>query len=204
MPIQTQKLHAIPLPIAQVLRRAINAKSAVDRHHLAFFAGEALMKLAAAARVSVYLQYCFGPGGKLSQQLESLVLPSTGHWLGFLRDVSAHLVKQSDRGMIPLAESYLNLAKAHPEWNNVEQFLITCVEVCTLKKEGATEARRKGVLGFFTALVAYRNQVMGHGAQRQRSYYEQMGPLLLNAVVEVIQAEPLLGGARIRQSNFGT
>ncbi|MFC1849886.1 hypothetical protein ACFL27_06720 [candidate division CSSED10-310 bacterium] len=95
-------LNTLPLTIAQVQRRAINAKSAVDRHHLAFFA-----------------------------------------------------------------------------------------------KEMATEARRKGVLGFFTALVAYRNQVMGHGAQRQRSYYEQVGPLLLDAVMDLFQDQSLLGGLEL-------
>ncbi|MFC1853421.1 hypothetical protein ACFL27_24760 [candidate division CSSED10-310 bacterium] len=55
----TYEINKLPLPIAQVIRRAINAKSAVDRHHLAFFAGEAMLKLAASARVGVYLKYCF-------------------------------------------------------------------------------------------------------------------------------------------------
>ncbi|MFC1849592.1 hypothetical protein ACFL27_05225 [candidate division CSSED10-310 bacterium] len=196
-------LNTLPLPIAQVLRRAINAKSAVDRHHLAFFAGEAMLKLAAAARVGTYLQHCFEAGSKLAQQLESLVLPSTGHWLGFLRDVSAHFSKQPGRGMVPLAELHPVLTKAHPEWQQMDRFLATCVEEGALKKEIASEARRKGVLGFFTALVAYRNQVMGHGAQRQRSYYEQVAPLLLEAVMELFQDHSLLGGLELAVARLG-
>ncbi|MBW2453447.1 MAG: hypothetical protein JRI68_03005 [Deltaproteobacteria bacterium] len=38
----------LPVPLAELVRRALNGKSAVERHHCAFYLAEATLKLAAA------------------------------------------------------------------------------------------------------------------------------------------------------------
>lgn len=65
----------LPLPIAQLLRRARNAKSPKERHDTAFFAWEASVRLCAAA-------------GPPSEPL-ALTHPSLGQWLAALRPGSA-------------------------------------------------------------------------------------------------------------------
>ena len=48
-------LHSLPLPLAQLLLRALNAKSAIEQHHCAYYLLEASIKLAAAARAGAWL-----------------------------------------------------------------------------------------------------------------------------------------------------
>jgi len=61
---------ATPLPIAAVLRRARNAKSPKERHDTAYYAWEALLRLAVAARPP--------------SDPRSLLLPSAGSWAAAL------------------------------------------------------------------------------------------------------------------------
>ncbi|MFC1850649.1 tetratricopeptide repeat protein [candidate division CSSED10-310 bacterium] len=63
--------------------------------------------------------------------------------------------------------------------------------------------RPRASLRFFTALVAYRNQVMGHGSQRQRGYYDKMGPALLESLLEVLSDQSLLGGFELAVARLG-
>ena len=44
----------LPLPLAQTLRRAVNAKSASDQHLGAYYFFESTLKLAAAAQIAAY------------------------------------------------------------------------------------------------------------------------------------------------------
>jgi hypothetical protein len=132
-------LSGLPLPIAHVVRRAINAKSAVDRHHLAYFAGEVALKLAASARVGVVLDRCLEPGSPAARSLDSLALPSAGHWLGLLRDLSQVLAKRRDAGLLPLADEGAGLTARRPEWQGVDAFLEAAVAEGALSQEVATE-----------------------------------------------------------------
>jgi hypothetical protein len=48
-------IRRLPLPMAQLYRRACNAKTALDRHHNAYYLAEATLKLAAALRIGAAL-----------------------------------------------------------------------------------------------------------------------------------------------------
>ena len=46
--------HRLPLPLAQLYRRAHNARSAMERHLTAFYLWEAALKLLACRAVAAY------------------------------------------------------------------------------------------------------------------------------------------------------
>ena len=84
-PIDDNLVARLPLPLAQLYRRAHNAKTAQDRHHHAYYLAEATLKLAACVRIGIALHYGLEPRSALAQRLEQLCLPSTGQWVGMLR-----------------------------------------------------------------------------------------------------------------------
>ena len=49
-------------------------------------------------------------------------------------------------------------------------------------------------MGFFDLLAAYRNEVIAHGGHRPTAFYDDLGPLLLRAAVEVLGRVELFGG----------
>jgi hypothetical protein len=52
----------LPLPLAQLHRRAFNAATSQERHGRAYFLAEAALKLAASLRIGIALQHgCAGP-----------------------------------------------------------------------------------------------------------------------------------------------
>jgi hypothetical protein len=191
-------LGRLPLPLAQLYRRARNAKTPQDRHHHAFYLAESALKLAASLRIGVALAHGLEPRSPLAQNLEQLCLPAVGHWVGFLRETTDYLRRRPDAALLPLANAHEALLR-HEALPAVRAFAERAArggpdEHPPLAPEQARDAARQGVLGFFTLVAAYRNQVFGHGAQRLPAYYEDLGPLLLDAACEVLSQECLFGG----------
>jgi tRNA A-37 threonylcarbamoyl transferase component Bud32 len=193
-------LQTLPLPLAQLLRRAMNGKSAAERHHGAFYLAECTLKIASAARVGLWLDRALVPGGDLARKLEALVLPSLGHWCELLRELTLSLSKRPDVALLPPLCDAAALARKRPEWTHVAALGRRGVEVEIFGEEPAKQASRRGVLGFFDLVVAYRNVVIGHGAQRTSAFYEELAHLLLDAVVEVLADPALLGGLELAQA----
>jgi hypothetical protein len=195
---RTDAVSLLPLPLAQLYRRACNAKTSQDRHHHAFYLAEATLKLAACLRIGIALGTGLESRSPLARTLESLCLPSIGHWVGFLRDTTEYLRQRPDVVLLPLAGHHEALlrASALPAVRQLAQRASRggADDAPPVTPEQAREASRQGVLGFFNLLAAYRNQVFGHGAQRLSAFYEELGPLLLAATAEVLQQECLFGG----------
>ncbi|MBI4605984.1 MAG: hypothetical protein HY721_28805 [Planctomycetes bacterium] len=188
----------LPLPLAQLYRRTRNAKSALDRHHNAYYLAEATLKLAACLRIGVALANGLEPRSELAQALEDLCLPSVGHWVGYLRQASLHLQARADAALLPLAGTHERLLRAEP-LPAVRAFAERAGRggpegAPAVAADLARDAARQGILGFFNLVAAYRNQVFGHGAQRLLAFYEELGPLLLDACLEVLRQECLFGG----------
>ena len=192
-------LQALPLPLAQLLRRSLNGKSAVERHNNAYYAAEAALKLAAAARIGVWLDRCIEPGGPLARQLEALALPSAGHWAGFLRDVDRALAGRPDCATLPLGDALGKLDRRREDWTRVRALAEAAEEAGVVTDQVRKSALREGFVGFFNLVVAYRNEVMGHGAQRRTAHYERFGELFLGALEEVFGGTELFGGLRLGQ-----
>jgi predicted Ser/Thr protein kinase len=192
----------LPLPLAQLLRRALNGKSAVERHHGAFYVAECALKLASAARVGLWLERALVPGSELARRMEALVLPSLGLWCELLRELGLSLAQRPDAALLPLAGSAAALVRKRPEWARVSALGQRGVALGVLREEPVKQALRKGALGFFDLVVAYRNEVIGHGAQRSNAFYEELSHLLLEALTEVLAEPALFGGMELCQARL--
>ena len=191
-------LRRLPLPLAQLYRRARNGKTPVDRHHNAYYLAEATLKLAASARIGAALLAGLDHQSPLARSLEQLCLPSVGHWVGFLREASTYLRARPDAALLPLASSHEALAR-HEPLPAVREFAERASrgvddEQPPIAPEAARQAAARGILGFFDLVAAYRNQVFGHGAQRPPAFYDELGGLLLAASAEVLRRDALFGG----------
>ena len=77
LPFDDDLLRRLPLPLAQLYRRAHNAKSPQERHNAAYYLWETALKLlgsvliaeAAARRID-----------GIAERLQSLSRPAVGHW----------------------------------------------------------------------------------------------------------------------------
>jgi len=181
------RVQTLPLPLAQLLVRCLNGKSAVERHHHTFFLAEASLRLVGAAAVGAWLAD-EAPAPTLRPQLANLRRASLGHWVGWIREVRrAHAppVLTFDEGSTEATEAWARAVARHE----------------VLAPSLVRSLRRRGPLGFFEALTTYRNSVMGHSAQRVRAYYEEVTPLLLEAVLEQLRAIPWIEQGRLRHTD---
>src|ERR1700694_5619467 len=85
----------LPLPLAQLYRRAHNAKTALERHLAAFYLWEASLKLLASVAVVAYAERG-PPDPQLVEPLHNLARPSLGHWWEFVRLLVPALAQQGD------------------------------------------------------------------------------------------------------------
>ena len=200
-------LHALqdrlPMPLAQLCKRALRSDAPSDRHHAAFYLAEASVKLAASARIGRWLDRGCTPGGDLAKRLEGLLLPSLGHWCGWFRDVSAALAALPDAAADPLALSAKALAKKR-ELRAVAAFARAAAREQAVGGSVADQAEKRGLVGFFDLLVAYRNEVVGHGAQRSQRFYAELADLLIDALAEVLALPEILGGLSLALPRLST
>src|SRR6516162_11427645 len=74
----------LPLPLAQLYRRAHNAKTPLERHLTAFYLWEASLKLLSSVVVVEYAGLG-EPAPEIAERLKNLARPSLGHWREFVR-----------------------------------------------------------------------------------------------------------------------
>ncbi|KAF0245649.1 MAG: serine/threonine protein [Planctomycetota bacterium] len=177
--IRRRLLHALPWPLAQALRRAHNEKTAQGRHNAAYLFFEATLKLAACAQIGTYISLG-SPDQNLNKDLEALARASAGTWLQLLRAVSEFNAGRGDAALLPLAGVHARLK---------ERAALPAATAFLKRAEdgGGSGAGKTTPLDFFEALVAYRNHELGHGAQREASFYESAAGLILSAVIEVVE-----------------
>ncbi|MCG8584761.1 MAG: serine/threonine protein kinase [Pirellulales bacterium] len=180
-------LVELPLPLAQLYSRAYNAKQARARHDYAFYLCEALIKLLATPMAATYLDEVQKRGRHaeaVDRLLPSLRLPSLGHWLGLLRELSRHFGELDDAQLHPLGHLWEQLNARRRDWPGA----LALFNRIKNGPDGQPASNQKcSALELFDALVQYRNTVFGHGASRVESFYEEeMGPLLLPAVTDLL------------------
>ncbi len=180
-------LVRLPLPLAQLYSRAHNAKQARARHDYAFYLCEALIKLAATPLAATYLDESARGETRndaIDERLPCLRLPSLGHWMGLLRDLAKHFGSRDDAELHPLGHLWNQLNVKRRDWDNV---LALFQRIKNGPDGEPSNSKSCSALELFDALVQYRNTVFGHGSSRVESFYEQeMGPLLLPAVTELL------------------
>ncbi|MBX3234423.1 MAG: protein kinase [Labilithrix sp.] len=182
----------LPTPLAELVARALAARKGRDRHDAVFYLGEATLKLAASLRIGRWLDAALTPGSDLAKRLESVVFPSLGHWCAFFREAGGALAAKDDPLFARAAMK--ELEKTPPSGAALGAFADALVRWDVGDAETVKRLRRRGVLGFFEALVMYRNAVLGHGAQRSPAFYEEAAAILFDALAEVLRSPGLFGG----------
>ena len=180
-------LMHLPLPLAQLYRRAYNAKDARGRHDNAFYSFEALIKLAACPLVVAYLDEVRRSGvhvEALDRVLLRLALPSLGQWLNILRELARRFASLTDAASHPLGHVWTRLTRPHQD----QPGMLALYRRIKNGPDGTPSTDPScSLLQLLDALVQYRNGVFGHGAARFESFYEHdMGPLLFPALNEVL------------------
>jgi serine/threonine protein kinase len=183
----------LPLPLAQLYRRAHNAKSGQDRHHAAYYLWEAALKTLGAAALGCYLDSGRTPDAGLADLLGNLGRASVGHWWGICRALVSELAG-SDAGFAGLRE--LLLGKPRDDMRRVaglDAALATTLD----GRSGSKSTVRLAEL--FDRLVRYRNREFGHGAvgQREAEHYDEMGQALLAALPQLLERLDVLAGQRL-------
>lgn len=185
-------IRRLPLPLAQLYRRAHNAKTPLEQHLAAFYLWEAALKLLASVAIVEYAERR-DHDPKLAERLQCLARPALGHWWEFTRR------------LVPV------LADTDPAFQQVRELLLGATRHDLPRATGLDAALREtlqgkaGVRGsvrltdLFDRMVHYRNQELGHGAagQRPAAHYERIGQALLAGVAEILGRLDVLAGRRL-------
>src|SRR5262249_9712105 len=100
----------LPLPLAEVFRRACFAKGARDRHDTAYYFWEAGLKLLGSVAVAAYSERpAHHPD--LTERLHILARPSVGHWWEFVRLLVPALARDGVAGFAPVRDLLLGKAR---------------------------------------------------------------------------------------------
>jgi serine/threonine protein kinase len=180
----------LPLPLAQLYRRADNAKSAVERYIAAYYLWEAALKLLASVAIVEYAER--GPATpECAERLKNLARPTVGHWWELVRLLVPMLADTGDADFARLRDRLLGKPTSDcPRAAGLDALLREVLE----NKAGARTTVK--FMELFTRLVSLRNAELGHGAagQRPAPYYERTAPALLAGVAEALQHLDVLAG----------
>jgi hypothetical protein len=186
-------VQRLPLPLAQLYRRAHNAKTALERYLTAFYLWEASLKLLASVAIIEYAE--LGEhDAQLAERLQSLARPALGHWWEFVRRLTVVLAERGDEPFRQARDLLLGKARDDlPRAAGLNALLREALD----DKAGARATVRLGEL--FDRLVRLRNEELGHGAagQRPAEFYERTGPALLAGLGEVLARLDVLAGRRL-------
>jgi WD40 repeat protein/serine/threonine protein kinase len=186
-------VRRLPLPLAQLYRRAQNAKTPLERHQAAYFLWEAALKLLGSIAVVEYAALK-DHDPDLADRLRNLARPALGHWWEFVRRLVPVL---ADSGHDDLrAARDLVLGQARDDLPRAAGLDALLREVL----DGSSGARSTVRLSeLFERLVRYRNRELGHGAtgQRPADFYERMGQAMLAGSGEILSHLDVLVARRL-------
>jgi eukaryotic-like serine/threonine-protein kinase len=188
-------IRQLPLPLAQLYRRAHNAKTPHERHHASYYLWEAGLKLLGSVAVVVYAE-AREHDPELAERLQNLARPSVGHWWEFVRRLAPVLADQGDQGFAPVRELLLGRSRDNlPHAAGLDAVLLQVFE----NREAAGTHATVRLTELFDRLVRYRNREFGHGAvgQRTAGFYDRVGRALLAGVPEVFSHLDPLAGRRL-------
>jgi len=184
-------VRRLPLPLAQLYRRAHNAKTALERHLTAYCLWEASLKLLGSAAIVAYAdQGQHDP--EITERLRNLARPALGHWREFVRLLLPKLAVE-DSGFRQAAEVLGRTRDDLPRAAGLDATLRETLD----GQSGARSTVRLDEL--FDRLVRYRNRELGHGAagQAAEEVYERVGANLLLGVAEILGRLDVLAGRRL-------
>jgi serine/threonine protein kinase len=186
-------VRRLPLPLAQLYRRAHHAKTPLERHLTAYYLWEAALKLLAMGAVIEYAERQ-EPDPQLAERLQSLARPALGHWWEFVRLLVPTLADAGDAGFQQARD--LLLGRTRDDLPRAAG-LDAALREAQGEPAGARATVRLSEL--FERLVRHRNRELGHGAGTQRpdEFHTRVGRALLAGVAEVLGCCDVLAGRRL-------
>jgi serine/threonine protein kinase/WD40 repeat protein/tetratricopeptide (TPR) repeat protein len=186
-------VRRLPLPLAQLYRRAQNAVSPSNRLNTAYCLWESALKLLGSVAIVVYSDR--GEHSPVfAERLKNLARPSLGHWWEFSRLLVPALADAGDPGFALSRDLLFGRARDDmPRAAGLDSALRDVLD-------GHSGARSTVKLAeVFDRMVRFRNQEIGHGPLGQRSaeFQDRMGRALLAGVVEIIGRLDVLAGRRL-------
>jgi WD40 repeat protein/serine/threonine protein kinase len=183
-------VRRLPLPLAQLYRRAHNAKSALERHQAAFYLWEAALKLLGSVCV---VQYAAREerDPQLDECLKNLARPSLGHWWELVRGLLPVLAGCDVRGFTPLRDLLLG-DRPRDDLPHAAG-----LDAALLGERGSRTTVCPKEL--FDHLVHYRNHEIGHGGLGMAATedYRRLGTALLAGTAELLCRLDVLAGRRL-------
>jgi serine/threonine protein kinase len=187
-------VRKLPLPLAQLLRRACNAKSALERHVTAYYLWEAALKLLGSVAVVEYAEHR-RPNHALDERLTGLARPTVRRWWEMVQSLVPVLAEQGDSGFGRVrAVLFAGEHEELPAGTTLNRSL----------RETLDERRQPQLNGFrvrelFERVVRYRELELGPGAGGGRSneFHERMAATLLAGFTEIVGCLDPLAGRRL-------
>ncbi len=186
-------LARLPLPLAQLHRRAQNAKNVWERHQAAYYLWEAALRLlASVALVEWAEQPAAAPD--LERDFQCLARPSLGDLWRLVKHLAPRLIESGHERFRPVSD------------------LVVDRSIADLLDAAELDSRLAGVVGspqgprqsvrltrLFDRMVQYRNEAIGHAAAGLRSedHYESIGKSLLAGVGQILARYDFLAGWRL-------
>jgi serine/threonine protein kinase len=186
-------VRRLPLPLAQLCRRAHNANGAHNRHQAAYFLWEAGLKLLASVAIAEYAVRG-QPDPALTERLTNLARPLISHWWEFIRLLVPALADAGDEPFAKLRDFLLGPSRDDlPRVAGLDAALREVLD-------GSAGSRSMVRLSeLFDRMVRYRNRELAHGAHglRPAEFYERMGGALLAGLTELFGRLDVLAGRRL-------
>jgi serine/threonine protein kinase len=185
-------VRRLPLPLAQLYRRAHNAHRAKERKETAYCLWEAAIKLLGCVCVCEYAQLNVHDP-RVDDTLHNLARPALGHWVGFIRQLLPILRDHQVPGFAALADALLRRRDDLPRVASLY------AQLWEIVKKQPTQRTTVQPLELFDRLTEFRNQEVGHGAigQRDEAFYTRIGNHLLAGAGDLLSRVDLLAGRRL-------
>ena len=186
-------LQRLPLPLAQLYRRAHNAKTALERHLTAFYLWEAGLKLLASVAVVEYARRP-DPDPQLAERLQKLSRPSLGHWWELIRLLLPVLAERGDASFLRIRD--LLLGRTRDDLPRAAGLDAALRQALGLSADARATVRLSEL---FDHVVQYRNKLFGHGAAAalHDDVHQRLAGALLGGASEVLARLDVLAGRRL-------
>jgi eukaryotic-like serine/threonine-protein kinase len=187
-------VRRLPLPLAQLYRRADCAVDPLKRHLAAFDLWEASLLLLASTAIVEYAEQG-DPDPQIVEKLKNLARPHLGQWWELVRLLVPALASRGDEAFKRIAE--LLLGRTRDDLPRAAGLDAALLETLGKSKKGSQAAVR--LQDLFDHLVTYRNKVLAHAAPGQLSdeLNQKMARALLAGLGQILGRIDFLAGRRL-------